>query len=65
MEEGRSCLASVGLGRLQKWTFIGNHGGRERERERERERVDGGACISEKKKIRRGRGGGGSLALMI
>jgi hypothetical protein len=61
MEEGRSCLASVGLGRLQKWTFIGNHGGRERERER----VDGGACISEKKKIRRGRGGGGSLALMI
>jgi hypothetical protein len=48
MEEGRSCLASVGLGRLQKWTFIGNHG--------ERERVDGGACISEKKKIRRGGG---------
>lgn len=30
MEEGRSCLASVGLGRLQKWTFIGNHGERER-----------------------------------
>jgi hypothetical protein len=58
MEEGRSCLASVGLGRLQKWTFIGNHG--------ERERVDGGACISEKKKIRRGGGGGGgSLALLV
>lgn len=34
-------------------------------RERERERVDGGACISEKMKIRRGRRGGGCLALMI
>ena len=54
MEEGRSCLASVGLGRLQKWTFIGNHGGREREGEGEGERGWTAVHVLVKK-----RGGGG------